>query len=84
MESLGEARNCSLTTLPEKTVEPGGTPAGGDQGTVDTGHTGGEDEGRETSTWADFLYLAVVVDAWNRRVVGWAMATHRMGRVDEG
>lgn len=27
-------------------------------------------------TWADFLFLAVVVDAWSRRVVGWAMATH--------
>ena len=28
------------------------------------------------STWAGFLYLAVVLDAWSRRVVGWAMATH--------
>lgn len=27
-------------------------------------------------TWAGFLYLAVVIDAWNRRVVGWSMATH--------
>jgi putative transposase len=27
-------------------------------------------------TWAGFLYLAVVLDAWNRRVVGWAMETH--------
>ena len=27
-------------------------------------------------TWAGFLYLAVVVDAWSRRVVGWAMANH--------
>ena len=27
-------------------------------------------------TWAGFLYLAVVVDAWSRRVIGWAMATH--------
>jgi putative transposase len=27
-------------------------------------------------TWAGFLYLAVVIDAWSRRVVGWAMATH--------
>jgi len=27
-------------------------------------------------TWAGPLYLAVVVDAWSRRVVGWAMATH--------
>ncbi len=27
-------------------------------------------------TWADFRYLAVVVDAWSRRVVGWAMASH--------
>lgn len=26
-------------------------------------------------TWAGFLYLAVVLDAWSRRVVGWAMAT---------
>ena len=28
------------------------------------------------ATWVGFLYLAVVVDAWSRRVVGWAMATH--------
>ena len=28
------------------------------------------------STWAGLLYLAVVVDAFSRRVVGWAMATH--------
>lgn len=28
------------------------------------------------STWTGFLYPAVVVDAWSRRVVGWAMATH--------
>ena len=27
-------------------------------------------------TWAGFLYLAVVLDAFSRRVVGWAMATH--------
>ena len=27
-------------------------------------------------TWAGWLYLAVVLDAWSRRVVGWAMATH--------
>ena len=27
-------------------------------------------------TWQGFLYLAVVVDAWSRRVVGWAMQTH--------
>jgi putative transposase len=28
------------------------------------------------TTWAGFLFLAVVLDAWSRRVVGWAMATH--------
>ena len=27
-------------------------------------------------TWAGWLYLAVVLDVWSRRVVGWAMATH--------
>jgi putative transposase len=27
-------------------------------------------------TWADTLYLAVVLDVWSRRIVGWAMATH--------
>jgi putative transposase len=27
-------------------------------------------------TWSGFLYLAVVLDAWSRRVVGWAMATN--------
>lgn len=27
-------------------------------------------------TWMGFLYLAVVLDAWSRRIVGWSMATH--------
>ncbi len=27
-------------------------------------------------TWAGFFYLAVVVDAWSRCVVGWSMASH--------
>jgi len=33
-------------------------------------------------TWAGFLYLAVVLDAWSRRVVGWSFAGHlRVGLV---
>jgi putative transposase len=28
------------------------------------------------STWMGFLYLAVVLDAYSRRIVGWAMAEH--------
>ena len=28
------------------------------------------------ATWAGFLYLAVVLDAFSRRIVGWAMANH--------
>jgi putative transposase len=27
-------------------------------------------------TWAGMLYLAVVLDVWSRRVIGWAMETH--------
>jgi putative transposase len=27
-------------------------------------------------TWAQTLYLAVVLDVWSRRIVGWAMTTH--------
>jgi putative transposase len=27
-------------------------------------------------TWVGFLYLAVVLDVWSRRIVGWAMANH--------
>jgi transposase InsO family protein len=27
-------------------------------------------------TWAGFLFLAVVLDAFSRRIVGWAMANH--------
>ena len=27
-------------------------------------------------TWASFLYLAIVLDVWSRRIVGWAMAHH--------
>jgi len=32
-------------------------------------------------TWAGFLYLAVVLDVFSRRVVGWAMATHLRARL---
>lgn len=27
-------------------------------------------------TWAGFLYVAIVLDAWSRKAVGWAMANH--------
>jgi len=27
-------------------------------------------------TWAGFVYLAIVLDVWSRRVVGWAIAGH--------
>lgn len=27
-------------------------------------------------TWAGFFFLAVVIDVWSRKVVGWSMATH--------
>jgi putative transposase len=27
-------------------------------------------------TWHGFLYLAAIIDAWSRCVVGWSMATH--------
>jgi transposase InsO family protein len=27
-------------------------------------------------TWAGVLYLAVVLDAWSRRIIGWAMEAH--------
>jgi putative transposase len=27
-------------------------------------------------TWSGWLYLAVVLDLWSRRIVGWAMADH--------
>jgi putative transposase len=27
-------------------------------------------------TWAGFLYLAVVLDVWSRKIVGWAMEAH--------
>ena len=30
---------------------------------------------KRVPTWAGFLYLAVVLDAFGRRIVGWAMAT---------
>jgi transposase InsO family protein len=33
-------------------------------------------------TMAGFLYLAVVLDAWSRKIVGWAMANHRRGSAD--
>lgn len=27
-------------------------------------------------TWAEFLYLAIVLDVWSGRVAGWMMDTH--------
>jgi transposase InsO family protein len=35
-------------------------------------------EGKDTyiPTWSGFLYLAMVLDVYSRRVVGWAMETH--------
>jgi putative transposase len=30
---------------------------------------------RYVATWAGFLYLAVVLDVWSRKVVGWSMRT---------
>jgi len=27
-------------------------------------------------TWSGFLYFAIVLDVWSRRIVGWAMANH--------
>jgi len=27
-------------------------------------------------TWAGFIYLAVVIDVWRRRVVGWSIGEH--------
>ena len=34
--------------------------------------------------WAGRLHLAVVLDAWSRRIVGWVMATHlRAERVED-
>jgi putative transposase len=27
-------------------------------------------------TWAGFIYLAVVLDVWSRRIVGWAIGEH--------
>jgi putative transposase len=32
-------------------------------------------------TWAGFLYLAVVLDAFSRRVIGWSMANHLRARL---
>ena len=32
-------------------------------------------------TWAGFLFLAVVLDAFSRRVVGWSMADHLRTRL---
>jgi transposase InsO family protein len=29
-------------------------------------------------TWQGFLYLAVVLDVFSRRIVGWAMAEHML------
>ena len=32
-------------------------------------------------TWAGFLYLAVVLDVWSRRIVGWAMAVGALPKI---
>ena len=38
----------------------------------------------QVPTWAGWLYLAVVLDAWSRRIVGWAMAPHMRAELVEG
>ena len=38
----------------------------------------------QVSTWNGWLYLAVVLDAWSRRIVGWAMAPHMRAELVEG
>ena len=37
----------------------------------------------QVRTWAGWLYLAVVLDAWSRRIVGWAMAPHMRAELVE-
>ena len=32
-------------------------------------------------TWAGFVFLAVVIDAFSRRVVGWSLANHLQTRL---
>jgi putative transposase len=41
-----------------------------------TGQTGSGSPTSPLPTWSGFLYLAIVLDVWSRRVVGWAMANH--------
>ena len=31
---------------------------------------------QQSPTWAGFLYLAVVLDVFSRRIIGWAMVAH--------
>ena len=38
----------------------------------------------DVPTRAGWLYLAVVLDAWSRRIVGWAMAPHMRAEMVEG
>ena len=38
----------------------------------------------QVDTWNGWLYLAVVLDAWSRRIVGWAMAPHMRAELVEG
>ena len=35
-------------------------------------------------TWSGFLYLAIVLDVWSRRIVGWSMANHLKKRTGAG
>ena len=35
-------------------------------------------------TWSGFLYLAIVLDVFSRKIVGWAMETHLKHRADAG
>ncbi len=36
------------------------------------------------STWSGWVYLAVVLDAWSRRIVGWAMGPHPRTELVQG
>ena len=55
---------------------PSGPPGSTLNSTAPGGQTSQKGGARIWGSYPAFLYLAVVLDAWSRRVVGWSMAGH--------
>ena len=66
-----------LEVAPVHNIDGGECGQDADRNSCTAGRLGGVSRRSNLlPTWAGFLYLAVVMNAWGRRISGWALATH--------